>query len=370
LVRTGELSKAEVEAARAGDLNQEKAAAMKLLRAKILMVEGKNAEAEHAFQSFIQNYPKDDAIPEAKGYLEKMEEGKNSETAAAISPSLKPSEAESALAVAATFERPWAPADVDAGTPPTAAGVSCSLEDVLHNTQQRILKQLADLEKFSATERIEHQVLDPSGVWTNPVSRDFNYLIFVHHSQALPYYFVEDRNGGESSYSFPSEIATRGLVSLGFMVVNPAFSKDFEFACEGLGTWNGKPAWQLHFVQRAQVTSRVRSWNYRRINYPIPLKGRMWVGANSYNIMHLETTLREPVPGLRLNREQLMVDYGPVHFQSATTELWLPRQGEMYFDLMGRRYHHKHSLTNYLLFDVDTKNKIRAAPVLPELDER
>jgi Flp pilus assembly protein TadD len=369
-VRTGELSKAEVEAARAGDLNQEKAAAMKLLHAKILMVEGKNAEAELAFQSFIKEYPKDASIPEAKKYVEKIEEAKKSAVAAASSPPdpLKPSEAELAVAVAATFERPWAPADVDARTPSTAAGVSCSLEDVLEKMQQRILKQLADLEKFSATERIEHQVLDPSGVWTNPVSREFNYLIFVHHNQTLPYYFVEDRNGGESSYSFPTEIATRGLVSLGFMVVNPVFSNDFEFACEGLGAWNGNPAWQLHFVQRADVPSRVRSWSYKKTNYPIPLKGRMWVGANNYNIMHLETTLREPVPGLRLNREQLMIDYGPVHFQSARTELWLPWQGEMYFDLMGRRYHHKHSLTKYLLFDVDTKNKIKAPPVSPELD--
>ena len=122
------------------------------------------------------------------------------------------------------------------------------------------------------------------------------------------------------------------------------------------------------FVQRADVPSRVRSWNYKQIDYPIPLKGRKWIGSNSFNIMHLETTLREPVPGLRLNREQLMVDYGPVHFQSAATELWLPWQGEMYFDLMGRRYHHKHTLTNYLLFDVDTKNKIKASPSPPDQD--
>jgi Flp pilus assembly protein TadD len=367
-IRTGELSKAEVEAARAGDLNHEKAAAMRLLRAKILMVQGKDSEAEDALQSFIKDYPKDAAIPEARKYIEKIEEAKK---AAAISPpdSLKPSEAaESVVAVAAAFEKPWAPADVDGGTPPTAPGVSCSLEDVLHKTQQRILRQLGDLEKFSATEKIEHQVLDSIGVWTTPVSRDFNYLIFVHHNKTLPYYFVEDRKGTESSNSFPTGIATRGLVSLGFMVVNPVFSKDFQFTCEGLGNRNGKPAWQLYFVQRADVPSRVRSWNYKSRNYPIPLKGRMWIGANSFNIMHLETTLREPVPGLRLNREQLMVDYGPVHFQSAATELWLPWQGEMYFDLMGRRYHHKHTLTNYLLFDVDTKNKIKAPPPPPDQD--
>ncbi|HEY1470721.1 MAG TPA: tetratricopeptide repeat protein [Candidatus Acidoferrum sp.] len=370
-VRTGEWSKAEIEATRAGELNAQKRAAMKLLGAKILAVQGKNSEAELAFQSFIQEYPKDDAIPEARKYLEKMEEAKKSAAAAAViaSPdSLKPSEAETAAAVAATVERRWAPPDVDAGVPPTAPRVSCSLQDVLHKTQQRILKQLGDLEKFSATERVEHQVLDVSGVWTNPVSQDFDYLIFVHHTASLPYYFDEDRNGGESLYSFPSTLATRGLVSLGFMVVNPVFSKDFQFTCEGLGARNGKPAWQLYFAQRADVPSRVRSWNYKGINYPIPLKGRMWVGANNFNIMHLETTLREPVAGLRLKREQLMVDYGPVRFRSAATELWLPSQGEMYFELLGHRYHHKHTLTNYLLFDVDTKNKIKAPPPPPDQD--
>jgi len=366
-VRTGELSKAEAEATRAGELNQQKTAAMKLLRAKILAVEGKNAEAELALQSFIHDYPKDDAVPEARKYLEKIEEAKRSAAAAAFpSPdSLKPTEAEAPVSPPAAVERRWAPPDVDAAIPPTAPGVSCSLEDVLHRTQQRILKQLADLEKFSATERVEHQVLDVSGTWTNPVSQNFDYLIFVHHTSTLPYYFDEDRNGGESLYAFPSTLATRGLVSLGFMVIHPVFSKDFQFTCEGLGSRNGKPAWQLYFVQRADVPSRVRSWNYKKVNYPIPLKGRMWIGANSFNIMHLETALREPVAGLRLNREQLMVDYGPVRFQSAATELWLPVQGEMYFDMMGHRYHHKHTLTDYLLFDVDTKNKIKAPPIPP-----
>jgi len=106
-VRTGELSKAEIEATRAGELNRQKTAAMKLLRAKILTVEGKNSEAGLALQSFIQDYPKYDAIPEARKYLEKIEETKKSAAAAAISSpdSLKPSEAENPVAVAATVER-------------------------------------------------------------------------------------------------------------------------------------------------------------------------------------------------------------------------------------------------------------------------
>ena len=255
-IRTEELSKAEIEARRAGDLNQDKTAAMKFLRAKILLVEGKDAEAQQAFLSFIKDYPKDAAVPDAQKFLDKIEEAKKANAAAAIPPpdALKPSEtAESVATVAAALEKPWAPPDVDAGIPATAPGVSCSLETVLQNTQQRILKQLGDMERFSATEKIDHQVIGSSGVWSTPLSRDFNYLIFVHHNNVLPYYFVEDRKGNETSNSFPTGIATRGLVSLGFMIVNPVFSKDFQFTCEGLGSRNGKPAWQLHFVQRTDV---------------------------------------------------------------------------------------------------------------------
>jgi len=36
----------------------------------------------------------------------------------------------------------------------------------------------------------------------------------------------------------------------------------------------------------------------------------------------------------------------------------------MYFDMQGRRYHHRHTLTNYVLFDLDTRDKIKA-PALP-----
>ncbi len=373
-VRTGELVKAEQEAGRAGELNREKAAAMKLLRAKILMVEGKDAEAEAALQAFIKEYPKDEAIPEARKHVQKLEEAKKSAAAATMSAAAaemsKPSAAESAAAEAARFEKPWAPPDIDAGIPPTASGVSCSMDDVLQKTQQRTLKQLSDLEKFSATEKIEHQVLDPTGVWTAPVTQDFNYLIFVHHTPALAYYFDEDRNGGESLYSFPTALATRGLVSLGFMVVHPVFSKDFQFTCEGLGTWKGEPAWQIHFVQRAEKPGRIRTWWYKNKVYAVPLKGRMWVGANNYNLLHLETSLREPVGGLRLQREQLIVDYERVKFKAAKTELWLPVRAEMYFELMGRRYHHKHTLTNYLLFDVDTRNKMKTPVLTPDPENK
>jgi tetratricopeptide (TPR) repeat protein len=366
---SGDLPNAGVEAARAAELNREKAAEMRVLGAKLLMLEGKNKEARRAFEEFIETYPQDAAVPEAKKYIEKIDEAKKSADAAvATQEALKVSAMAAVTETAAKYDEIWAPPDVDAGIPPTAIGVACSTDTVLESARNRIERQLGDLEKFSATERIEHQMLETGGTWSKPSSKDFYYLISVYHNKKLPYYFVEDRTTDLSNSSFPTSIATRGLVSLGFMIINPAYKDDFQFSCEGLGSWNGKAAWQLHFVQRKDVPSHVRSWEYRGMTYPIPLKGRMWIGANTFNVMHLETALREPVEGsLRLNREQLSVDYGPIRFQSAATQLWLPLQGEMYFDLLKRRYHHKHALTNYLLFGVDTRNRIKA-PAEPPPD--
>jgi len=38
----------------------------------------------------------------------------------------------------------------------------------------------------------------------------------------------------------------------------------------------------------------------------------------------------------------------------------------MYLELHGKRYHHRHILSEYLLFGVDTANKINAPKSTPE----
>ena len=45
--------------------------------------------------------------------------------------------------------------------------------------------------------------------------------------------------------------------------------------------------------------------------------------------------------------------------------LWLPWSAEMYLELHGKRYHHRHVLSDYLLFGVDTENRIAAPKKIP-----
>jgi hypothetical protein len=74
-------------------------------------------------------------------------------------------------------------------------------------------------------------------------------------------------------------------------------------------------------------------------------------------VLRLETDLREPVDHLEFSRDHLIVNYGPVVFGDGQSKLWLPWTAEMYLELRGERYHHKHSLTNYAMFNVNTSWK-------------
>jgi hypothetical protein len=47
-----------------------------------------------------------------------------------------------------------------------------------------------------------------------------------------------------------------------------------------------------------------------------------------------------------------------VKFDRGNQTLWLPWDAEMFMELRGKRYHHRHYLSDYQLFEVDTNNRI------------
>jgi Tfp pilus assembly protein PilF len=349
--KVGEYEKARVEAARAAELNRDKAAVAGILQGKLFLMERKPEEARKVFEDVANKFPADPATKEAKDYLAKL----NQRAVKAAEPEVLNLPLTRTTPVP---ERPWAPPDIDSNVPAVARDVSCSLSEVTSRTRDRLRVELTHFERFGATEHIEHQEIDSYGIPSSVKSHDFMYIVFVHRPSKDYYFLDERRDGAESLYSFPTSLATRGLVAMGVNLFHPVFSKDFEFTCDGLGQWRGHPAWQLRFEQKQDVPSRIRTWEAHGHIYPVPLKGRVWVAANTYDLLHLETELREPLQELDLKREHLIIDYGPVKFSHNSTELWLPWYAEMYFDLRGKRYHHRHTLTDYILFDVDMNSTI------------
>jgi hypothetical protein len=255
----------------------------------------------------------------------------------------------------------WPPPDVDQAIPPVAAGVPCSLPVVLQSAGQRMKQFVENAGKFTATEQIVHREARGNGNWRPPVSRSLEYIVEIHEIRPGMLNVEEYRNGSLALDRFPSRYAFRGLPAL-VLIFHPYYMDDYQMTCEGLGQWRGQPAWQVHFRHRSDRPSRI--WRHRANNksYDVKVKGRAWIAAEDYHLLHLETDLAEPIRQIRLERQHVAVEYRPMKFRKGTVQLWLPESAETQVYFEGHRLHDRHTFSNYLLFTVETIQKFPDPP--------
>jgi hypothetical protein len=138
-------------------------------------------------------------------------------------------------------------------------------------------------------------------------------------------------------------------------------------SCEGLARMSTGLAWQVHFKQRPDKPNLIKRYRIgaEAPSHPVALKGRVWIAADTYQIVRLESDMVAPIPDIRLVAEHTEIEYGPVQFQGGKVNMWLPQSAEIYYDWRGRRIHRRHSFSNYALFGVDEKQKI----TVPKVDD-
>jgi Tfp pilus assembly protein PilF len=253
----------------------------------------------------------------------------------------------------------WMPHGLDEVVPPVDTSVACPAAEILQSAGQRMKEFVGTLEKFTATETVEHYAIDPTGSRKQPETRKFAYVAVVTLVNDSRFIIEEFRDGSTSSDQFPARLATVGLTAID-LVFHPILAGDFEFRCEGLGQWKRREVWQMHFAQRKDKPVRIRSYTVNGITYPVFLEGRVWIEPGSSEVIHLETELAVPVPGIELTLEHLAIDYGPVKFQSSREQIWLPQVAELHVERHRKRYYRRHTFTDFRLFNVETAQNLGA----------
>jgi hypothetical protein len=259
--------------------------------------------------------------------------------------------------IAPATETNWAPPDVDEEKPTVEAGESCALNQIVERAGARVEELVKNVDRFTATEEMEHESLSPLGVQVARDKRKFNYLVTIRQIGRRTLDVQEYRDGSISLEMFPAHLATVGMPSLA-LVFHPFVSTEYDFACEGRGTWRGRAAWAVHFRQRDDRMSEMRVYRVNGMSFPIKLKGRAWIDAENSQILAMEADIVRPVQEIRLLRDHQLIEYGPVEFQKAGIRLWLPKSADWYCSFAGKRYHRRHSFSNFLLFSVDDRQWI------------
>ncbi len=253
----------------------------------------------------------------------------------------------------------WHPPDIDSEHPALVSAAPCPLDDVLHSVGERTEQFAADLEKFRATERIEHFEVDKKGRRYAPENRTFDYVVAVEHYPNGALHIEEFRNGSQDPHNFPQKIDTLGLPAFA-LLFQPRLAADFHFSCEGLGEWRGRPAWMVRFEQRPDRPSEMRAYTVNNFTYLIALKGRAWIDAATMQVIHLESDLSKPAFLIELTVEHFSIDYAPVRFRTKDVQLWLPQDAALYVEQRKHRYYREHSFRNFQVFAVDASQVISA----------
>jgi len=345
------------EANHALALGHEQAEIVQPLRA-LAMAEGGNKElAARVLIEYIQGHPKDTA---ARKQLERFQAPEVPVTAGsdASADRVKPAQ-RIAPAIALPLPSNWLPPDVDERVPPVEPKTVCLLEEVLQKAGKRIEEFVTNVDRYTATEFLEHESINKWGIAKFPETRRFDYAVSI--KQYRPGYFdvLEYRGNKDSPVEFPAGVETLGLPSLS-LIFHPSSAGDFAMNCEGLGQSNGIPTWQVHFRQRPDKPNTTRAYRIGEngVSYLVALRGRAWIAADSYQIVRMETDLGDTLPEIRLLTDHIAVEYGPVRFKHQNVEMWLPQSAELYSDWKGRRIHRRHSFSNYILCSVDEKQSI------------
>ena len=264
----------------------------------------------------------------------------------------------------------WIPPNVDEFLPGVEPGIACPLREILDGAADHVREFMKSVDRITATEHLNHQVVNEWGLATREEKRSFNYVVSI--SEVSPGYLsVEEyRNGTTDLSVFPDAIATTGLPAA-VLVFHPYYRDDYDMRCEGLGQWKDSRAWQIHFSQKPKKLSRLRGYRAAVDGplTPIAFKGRAWIQENTHQVVRMETDLQSAMPEIKLFAEHMDIEFGPVTFHSQKENMWLPASADIYFDLRGRRIRRRNTFTNYLLFTVNEKQSISAPKESKSTDE-
>lgn len=357
-MRQGLLSESINQAERALELGHSQAEIVLPLLARALYLHGDQQRAALVFHAYLQERRKKPAASNLFATFASNSVETDVDFSSELS--VEFSLADTAVLTSTVLPSNWLPPDIDETVPPVESGAtSCNLQEVVEKSGRRIQELIANVDQFTATEAVSHETINKWGFASSPANFEFDYIVSIKEPGAGQLNVDEYRDSRYSSVDFPDHIATTGLPAL-VLIFHPYYARNYAMTCEGLARSKHGFAWQIYFRQRADRPSTIRNYQVgvRGPVYPVSLKGRAWISADTFQIIRLETDVMSPLPEIRLVADHTAIEYGPVHFKSRNLEMWLPQTAEVFYDWQGRRSHRRHSFRNYLLYAVDDKQRI------------
>jgi len=251
----------------------------------------------------------------------------------------------------------WDPPRVDVPVPSLSQALPCALPNVLKQAGERAQELVDHLQNFVAHEQIRYEQHDSVGTPEAYGAANFDYSADFGERSGHKFRETRTRLAGTYDPRLGATMGT-GLPALA-LIFYPTLQGDYETHCEGLAQWNGQPAWVVYFQQIKGKRPRTVSMATARNVYPVSLKGRAWIAADSGQVVHLETNLMSGIVELELQTSAVSVDYAAVTFPSQNLQIWLPQSAFVYTEYFKNSTIIQHTFSDFRLFSVQTQQVIQ-----------
>ncbi len=316
------------------------------LLAQIYKLKGDTAREEEEFREYLKYTHNPERAAQARQILAKLENGHEI---------IEIAESETSPDNTRHTAEEWEPANVNKSLPPIMDDVTCPLSQILQGTGQRVTELVESLQRFTATEQIEHTELSKSGERRKSTTERFSYVAEIEEKPTGLFLVNEYRTAKTNTVSPP--LTDEGTAALA-LIFHPRAIENLEIHCAGRTEFQGKSAWQLRFEEKPDRSKSFSAFRIKNSEYRLRLEGQAWISADNYQVMRLETDLASPIPEINLRVEHSDVAYAAVESAGHKFELWLPESALMQIDYRGRRYQRVHRFSHFQLFLVDTHQTV------------
>ena len=241
------------------------------------------------------------------------------------------------------------------------AADQAQMASILAAVGNNVAAFFANFPNICSMEKVHLEKLDHKGTPTTAQEYKYRYLMLTPNDSGTPGIeeYRSDMKGIETPQLGFSDnyMLTSGFASAS-LVFHPAYQSGSTFRLLGTQKIKNRDTFVVAYAQVPAKSVLSGSFQYGKDIRQTYTQGIAWIDPQTYQILHLISDLLTPMPQIRLDKETTDIEFSEVHFKRLPQSFWLPAAVSVSLDWNGRYLRNQHAYSDFLLFNVNSSQKI------------
>ena len=233
-----------------------------------------------------------------------------------------------------------------------------SFDEMIGKASKSTAGFLDQFSQVKCTEQVTQEKLAPNGKVEEKETSKYDYLVIMTNAGGdltLDESRLEDSSDKKRKLNKPL-LVSNGFATL-FLVFHPYYLNSFEFTELGEDTIDGHHAIKVSY-KHVRGTRTPMALSLRGKEYPLDMDGTAWIDPSSGTILRISADIANGMADLGMKSLRSSVDFAPVHFRDAPSDIWFPAQATVEVETLKQHWRNTHRFADYKQFSVSTEQTV------------